>query len=133
MPKRECDKGDKKGLHILLCSLFEMLVITTSTFQLFQVFCDANTTDKSIIKWISVLNRNTLISDYFVPGRRNGVLHCGSGSALPTTEQKVWREQERLRGSHLRLPAVCSCPEQAPETHPSAIQRYAKKGLDSND
>lgn len=130
MPKRECDKGDKRGLHILY-SLLEMLVLTTSTFQLFQVFCDANTTDKSIR--ISVFSGNTLISDYFIPSRRTSVQHCGLGSALSTTEQNVWREQEHLPGSHLRLPAVCSCPEQAAELHPSAIQCYAKKGLDSND
>lgn len=132
MPKRECDKGDKRGLHILLCSLLEMLVLTASTFQLFQVFCDANTTDKSI-KWISVFSGNTLISDYFIPSRRTSVQRCGLGSALSTTEQNVRREHEHLPGSHLRLPAVCSCPEQAAELHPSAIQCYAKKGLDSND
>lgn len=53
-----------KSLRILLWSLLKMLVLTHSTLE---VFCDANTTDKSIIPSIPVLRRSTLISAYFIP------------------------------------------------------------------
>lgn len=38
-----------KSLHILLCSSLEILVLTNSTFELLQIFLDANAIEKSII------------------------------------------------------------------------------------
>lgn len=97
--------------------------LLTQTLELFQVFCDATTTDKSIIAWISALNSNTLIPAYFT----SPALERGAGETASHAGAHVHRE---VKGVERAGTAAWShhCPpalpghEQGAFSHPALPQ-----------
>lgn len=95
----------------------------TQTLELFQVFCDATTTDKSIITRISALNRNTLTPACFT----SPALQRGAGETASHAAAQV---HHQVKGVQSAGTAVWShhCPpalpghQQGPSSHPELPQ-----------
>lgn len=105
--------------------------LLTQTLELFQVFCDANTTDKSIITWISALNSNTLIPACFTPP----ALERGAGETASRAGAHVHHE---VKGAESRnsclvppLPSCTAWPRARSLQPPSATPGWASTPRDS--
>lgn len=104
--------------------------LLTQALELFQVFCDVNTTDKSIITWISAPNRNTLIPGYFTPPAFQGVQEKQHPMLwlMFIMRWKVWRGQEQLPG-----PTTVLLHCLATSKEPSATQCYPRMASTPHD
>lgn len=89
--------------------------LLTQTLELSQVFCDANTTDKSITTWIWALNRNTDSSLFPSTCLPRGAAPRASRAGLRFTRSwKVWREQEQLCGPTTALLHLLATSKEPP-------------------
>lgn len=115
MSEGMCDKGDNKSVSSHVCCQKRWSLLT-QTLELFQVFCNANITDKSIITRISALNRNSVILTYFIPPGVQEKQHPVLWLRF-IMRWKVWREQEQPCG-----PTTALLHHLATSKEPSATQ-----------